>query len=156
MPLLAKSDKISDGGKKLVITLRAGVKFHDGAVMTAEDVVASLKRWGKYGARGQLLFEAVKSIEASGPLEVTIHFNAPYGPWKSLLAFINGGAAIYPARIANTATEKPITPDQYIGTGPYKFGNWQPNRQIELLRFDGYVSPSGAADGYGGRTQRAT
>ena len=48
------------------------------------------------------------------------------------------------------ATKEPISPDNYIGTGPYKFNAWEANRYIELVRFDDYASPAGAADGYGG------
>src|SRR5690348_9538549 len=56
-PFLATGEKVEDGGKKIVISLRQGVKFHNGQEMTAEDVVASLKRWGEFGARGQLLMK---------------------------------------------------------------------------------------------------
>ena len=56
-PFLATGEKVEDGGKKLVISLRQDVKFHNGQDMTAEDVVASLKRWGEFGARGSLADE---------------------------------------------------------------------------------------------------
>ena len=45
-PLLAAGERVEDGGKTLVIALRQGVPFHIGKEMTADDVVASLKRWG--------------------------------------------------------------------------------------------------------------
>jgi len=148
--LLATGDSLSDDGKTITISLRDDVKFHDGQAMTSADVVASMKRWGEHGSRGGLLFDNVESIEASGDHEVVIQLSAPFGPWKNLLAFINGGPAIYPASVMEGATKEPIAPEQYIGTGPYKFGEWQPNRHVELVRFDDYVSPSGEADGYGG------
>ena len=150
VPLLAKSDTLSDGGKVITITLRDNVTFHNGQPMTSADVVASLERWGAHGSRGSLLFDHVKSVEATGEHEVTITLNEPFGPWKNLLAFINGGAAIYPASVVEGATKEPISPDQYIGTGPYKFSAWEPNRYVELVRYDGYTSPEGKADGYGG------
>lgn len=150
VPLLAAGDKTSDDGKTITITLRKGVKFHNGDEMTSADVLASLKRWGEFGARGNLLFDKVESVKATGDYEITIKLKAPFGPWKNLLAFINGGPAIYPASVAEGATKEPIKPEQYIGTGPYKFGSWDPNRKIELVKFDDYAMPEGAANGYAG------
>jgi len=148
--LLATGDSLSEDGKTITIGLRDDVKFHNGQSMTSADVVASMQRWGEFGSRGGLLFGNVDSVEASGEYEITIKMSAPFGPWKNLLAFINGGPAIYPASVMEGATKEPIAPEQYIGTGPYKFSEWQPNRHVELVRFDDYVSPPGEADGYGG------
>ena len=148
--LLAADDSISDDGKTITITLRDNVKFHNGQAMTSADVVASLKRWGEFGSRGGLLFGNVESVDANGDFEVVIKLSQPFGPWKILMAFINGGPAIYPASVMDGATKEPIAPENYIGTGPYKFSEWQPNRHVELVRFDDYSSPEGDADGYGG------
>ncbi len=148
--LLAAGETVSDDGKTITIMLREGVRFHDGQDMTSADVVASLNRWGEFGSRGGLLFANVEGVKATGDHEVTISLSRPFGPWKNLLAFINGGPAIYPASVAEDAGKEPISPDSYIGTGPYRFGEWEPNRHVELVRFDGYVSPGGKADGYGG------
>ena len=148
--LLAAGDSISDDGKTITITLRDNVKFHNGQAMTSADVVASLKRWGEFGSRGGLLFGNVESVDANGDFEVVIKLSQPFGPWKNLMAFINGGPAIYPASVMDGATKEPIAPENYIGTGPYKFSEWQPNRHVELVRFDEYSSPEGDADGYGG------
>lgn len=150
VPLLAEGETIEDDGKTVVIAIRKGVKFHDGTDLTSEDVLASLKRWGAYGSRGKLLFEKVASVEATGEYEVTLRFTDTFGPWKNLMAFINGGPAIYPAEVASKADAKPISAAGYIGTGPYKFSTWKPNRYLELVRFDGYKSAAGAANGYAG------
>src|SRR6202045_1125356 len=39
--------KVSDDKLTYTFTLRDGLKWHDGAPVTAEDCVASLKRWGR-------------------------------------------------------------------------------------------------------------
>ena len=53
-PLLAASlPDISEDGKRYVIKLRSGVPFHDGSTMNADDVVASLQRWGRLSPRGR-------------------------------------------------------------------------------------------------------
>ena len=47
--------KISDDKLTYTFTLRDGLKWHDGTPVTAEDCVASLKRWGKADGMGQKL-----------------------------------------------------------------------------------------------------
>lgn len=151
VPLLAAGDETSADGKTITIKLREGVTFHNGEPMTSADVLASLKRWGEFGSRGALLFDNVEGVEATGDHEITLKLKQPFGPWKNLMAFINGGPAIYPASVVEGAGKEPIAPESYIGTGPYKFSKWEPNRYVELIRNDSYSSPEGEADGYGGK-----
>ncbi|MCK5515556.1 MAG: ABC transporter substrate-binding protein [Desulfobulbaceae bacterium] len=153
VPLLAAGETLSNGGKTIVISIRTGVTFHNGKSLTAKDVVASMNRWGEHGSRGKLLFKNVDSVVASGSHEVTLQLNAPFGPWKNILALLNGGLSIHPEEIMSKAGKKPLEVSDYIGTGPYKFVSWRPNRYIELVRFDGYSSRSEAADGYGGKRE---
>src|ERR1700730_17335221 len=47
--------EVSDDKLTYIFTLRDGLKWHDGAPVTAEDCVASLKRWGKNDSMGQKL-----------------------------------------------------------------------------------------------------
>ncbi len=149
-PLLASGEEVGSDGKTITIHLRQDVTFHDGQAMTSEDVVASLRRWGEHGSRGKLLFSNISDVSADGAHSVVLTFTSPFGPWKNLMAFINGGPAIYPARIASAAGSNPIDIEDYIGTGPYRFGEWKPNRHVELVRYDGYTSAAGPADGYAG------
>lgn len=57
---------------------------------------------------------------------------------------------IIPKEIAEAAGGKPLTPDQYIGTGPYKFAEWIPGKYIRLVRFEGYKPREEPPTGYGG------
>ena len=148
--LLAASERISKDGKTIVISLRDDVTFHNGKQMTSADVVASLNRWLEHGSRGKLLSDNIDAVKVSGEYEITLNFNATFGPWKNLMAFINGGPAIHPAEVMSSAGKSPIAPADYIGTGPYKFNEWKANRHVELVRYDDYTSPAGASDGYGG------
>src|SRR5499427_4807310 len=56
--------KISDDRLTYTFTLRDGLKWHDGAPVTAEDCVASLKRWGKNDGMAQKLMDFTAAIEA--------------------------------------------------------------------------------------------
>ncbi|WP_247807691.1 MULTISPECIES: ABC transporter substrate-binding protein [unclassified Bradyrhizobium] len=149
-PMLAESDRTEDGGRTIVIKLREGVLFHNGKEMTAKDVVASMTRWGSFGARGKLLMAAATSVEATGKYEVTLKLSAPNGAWKALIADVNGGLAIYPEDIAAKAGNRPIEQKDYIGTGPYKFVEWRPNRYVEVERFEGYKPVKEKGDGFAG------
>ena len=147
-PMLADSDTVSADGMTITIELRKGVPFHNGKEMKATDVAASLTRWSQYGVRGKTL--GLAAAKVTGDYEVTLTLSAPNGAWKSLLAYVNGGAVIYPADIVTAAGGEPIKPDGYIGTGPYKFGELRPNRYVEIDKFADYASRSEPADGKAG------
>ena len=151
VPMLVDTEEIKNDGKLIVLNLRQGVKFHNGKEMTSEDVLASLNRWGEYGARGPVLASHVASIEATSKYTIQITLKDAFAPWKALLAFINGGPVIYPKEIVENATKEPIPETQYIGTGPYTFVERSAGRHILLQRFPDYVARKDASDGYAGK-----
>ena len=150
VPFLAKGAEVRDGGKLIAIQLRQGVLFHNGKEMTSADVVASLNRWGKSGARGPVLFAHVEKVEADGKYGVKLLLKEPFAPWATLLAFANGGPVIYPKEVVEDAGKEPIAPKNYIGTGPYRFLEWKSGHEIILERFDKYARRTEKSDGYAG------
>ncbi|QEN86379.1 ABC transporter substrate-binding protein [Labrys sp. KNU-23] len=145
-PLLAaEMPKISADGLTYTIPLRTGIKFHDGSVMTAADVVASLQRWTKIATRGKQTAEMIAAIDATDDHTVKITLKKPYAPLLALLAFNNAAAIIIPAK---NAGQDPLT--SFIGTGPYKLKERKPDQFIQLARFDEYASRPGEPNGYGG------
>src|SRR5690606_1900887 len=52
---------VSDDNLTYTFTLRDGLKFHDGADVTAADAVASLKRWAEKDAGGQIIMDRTES-----------------------------------------------------------------------------------------------
>ncbi len=121
VPMLVKEEEVKNEGKDIVLRLREGIKFHNGKELTAEDVYASLVRWSKFGSRGPVLFNNIEKMEITGKYEVSLYFKQPFAPWKNLLAFMNGGPAIYPKEVAEKAEKTPIPETEYFGPGPYKF-----------------------------------
>jgi peptide/nickel transport system substrate-binding protein len=147
-PLLADAlPTVSADGKKYTIALRPGVKFHDGSDLTAEDAVASLKRWMKLASRGKQAAGFIESVEAASPSSVVITLKEPYAPLLSLLAFNNSAAIIIPAK----KQDEPMK--EFIGTGPYMLKERKADQYIQLTRFAGYKPRSGNGDGYGGARQ---
>ena len=115
-PGLATKWGYSDDRLTFTLQLRKDVKFSDGSKLTADAVVASLQRYQKQGQFAATYLSDVTSIEATGPLEVTIKLSAP----NPLLpyGFDQGGIAgdiIAPAGLADTKKLGTAT----YGAGPY-------------------------------------
>lgn len=137
VPGLADSWTVSRDGKTYVFNLRKGIRFHDGRVVTAEDVVASLTRLMHpdnstsakeylYRIKGAVQYKEGKSGNVSGiwkrsDSEIVIEMLEPYAPFLSVLAMPI--SKIVPR-------EKIDDPDQPlnrnpVGTGPFRFESWQ-------------------------------
>jgi peptide/nickel transport system substrate-binding protein len=112
--------KVSDDKLTYTFTLRDGLKWHDGAPVTAEDCVASLKRWGKVDSMGQKLMDFTASIEAPDPKTIALKLKEPYGLVLESIAKMSSYVPfMMPKRLAETPPDKQI-PEQ-IGSGPFKF-----------------------------------
>src|ERR1700761_7909598 len=56
-PQMVEGHVVEDDGKTWKLTLRDGLKFHNGEKVLARDCVASIKRWGARDAFGQALMD---------------------------------------------------------------------------------------------------
>jgi peptide/nickel transport system substrate-binding protein len=144
--------KVSDDKLTYTFTLRDGLKWHDGAPVTAEDCVASLQRWGKTDGMGQKMMDFTASIEATDAKTITLKLKEPYslvldsiGKPSSLVPFM------MPKRMAESPTDKPLP--ELIGSGPFKFvaGEFQPGVKAVFEKNKDYVprkeAPSWTAGG---------
>jgi peptide/nickel transport system substrate-binding protein len=112
--------KISDDRLAYTFTLRDGLKWHDGAPVTAEDCVASIKRWGKNDGMAQKLMDFTASVEAADAKTILLKLKEPYGLVLETLAKPSSLVAfMMPKRLAETPAGQQI-PEQ-IGSGPFKF-----------------------------------
>src|ERR1700744_4619809 len=102
--------KISDDKLTYTFTLRDGLKWHDGTPVTAEDCVASLKRWGKADGMGQKLMDFTASIEATDPKTITLKLKEPYGLVLESIAKMSSYVPfMMPKRLAETPPDKQIS-----------------------------------------------
>ena len=131
-PALAHSWDISEDGSVYTFALRDGVRFHDGAVMTAADVVFSLDRARAEGSTNAqpALFANIVSTEALNDLTVRVTLDGPDGGFLFDMAW--GDAVILSPDSAATNATNPI------GTGPFRFANWVQGDRVELVRNTDY------------------
>ncbi|MCC8102760.1 MAG: ABC transporter substrate-binding protein [Clostridiales bacterium] len=151
VPELCESYEMSDDATEFTFTLREGVNFHDGSVMTADDVVASLNRWiENYSAAADMVGDA--RFEKVDDRTVTITTESPCVTLLYMLAGANQRAVITSeAAIASEGEDGYMT--DIIGTGPYVFSEWVLDQYVHLEKFDDYVpygDPDEACDGWSG------
>jgi peptide/nickel transport system substrate-binding protein len=132
--------KVSDDKLTYTFTLRDGLKWHDGAPVTAEDCVASLKRWGKADGMGQKLMDFTASIEATDAKTITLKLKEPYG---LVLESIGKPSSLVPFMLPKRLAEAPAgTPlPEQIGSGPFKLvkAEFQPGVKAVFEKNKDYV-----------------
>ncbi len=133
IPAVAEGYEISDDGTQYTFTLRDGITFHNGELVTVDDVVFSITRCaGKlddsaYTAASTL--SNIVSVEATDDKTVVITISE--GNIEFLASLATTNAAIIPADYADQKT-------QPIGTGPFRYVSRAPQENFVMERYDGY------------------
>ncbi len=125
-----------------ILDIRSGVTFHDGTVLTADDVVASLNLHldPAVGSYWFSAFQNVASITATGDLEVTVTTMIPDAQFlQSLVAA--PGVVESAATLAAAGADYGNSSTGVNCTGPFSFGEWIPGQSITLERYDDYWDP---------------
>lgn len=138
MPSLAKSWEVSEDGLTYTFHLEEDVKWHDGEDFTSEDVVFSVDEFlRETHARLRQSLEYVESVEAPDDHTVVFTLKEPFGPFLGI--FEAGTMPMIPKHIYegtdyanNPANNTPI------GTGPFKFEEWEKGSYIRLTKFEDY------------------
>jgi len=152
-PLLAEKVDVSEDGKTYTFTLRDGVRFHNGATLTSEDVLWSWKRYleadSKWRCKPELSGGVAKitDIAAKDARTVVFTIDRPSALFLVTLARPDCGGSAILHKDSLDAEGKWKAP---VGTGPFRFGEWKRDQYIELVRFDGYSRLAGPRDGFTG------
>ena len=109
-PMLALSWKGNDDGTVWTFKLRPNVKFHNGHVMNADDVVATMDRLAnpKNGSNALSAFRGVLSLGGTrkvDDLTVEFHLDAPNGNFPYIVSSDNYNAIILPAGLCRRLGE---------------------------------------------------
>jgi len=133
-PALAESWSVEEDASTWTFKLRPGVKFHNGDILCAEDVVATLGRvldpaiGGAFGTQGVYFsYLGTARISALDDLKVQIVTIEPMADLLDLLV----------AMPISPRSELDTLPQKYVGTGPYKV-TAQTENKIILSAHDDY------------------
>jgi peptide/nickel transport system substrate-binding protein len=118
-PQMVDKWTVSDDKLVWTFTLRDGLAFSDGAPVTTEDVLASLKRWSARDSLGQILYGKMAKAEAIDAKTFRLTLKEKTGVVLEALGKASGGAYIMPKRVAETDPYTQIT--DYTGSGPFIF-----------------------------------
>jgi peptide/nickel transport system substrate-binding protein len=145
VPDLAESiPKPTNGGKTWAFKLRSGIKFSNGQTLTGKDVKATFERLFKIGNSpnagtwynviqgGDACVKTPKTCDLSQGIKVngnTVTFNLTTADPEFLDKLAVPFAFILPA--STPAKNVNIPPP---GTGPYKWAQYAPSKQIKLVR----------------------
>lgn len=126
VPAIAESFSVD--GTVYTFTLRDGVRFHNGDLVTVEDVVYSIARSADAEQASTFVaaFSVIHRVEAIDDRTVEIEIEAPDNAFLALLTI-----AIIPADYDDQAQNP-------IGTGPFQFVSHTPQDNLVLRRFDDY------------------
>ncbi|SEE53044.1 peptide/nickel transport system substrate-binding protein [Rhizobiales bacterium GAS191] len=120
VPQMAEGATTENDGKLWKITLRPGLKFHDGTAVLAKDCVASIQRWGKRDAYGQTLLAATDELSAPDDRTIQFRLRRPFPLLPDALAKCTAfPPVIMPERLAKTDAFAQVT--EMVGSGPYRF-----------------------------------
>ena len=150
-PRMTDNYTVSADGRTYDFKLRDGLKFHDGAPVTIEAVVASVKRWGANDAMGQKMLSYVTEMKATGDSTFQFVRNEASRLIVQALGKPSSNVPfVMPARIAATPPGEQIS--EYVGSGLYAFlkDEWKPGNKSEFAKFEDYVPRNEPGDGLAG------
>jgi len=127
IPKLATSWDISDDGLVYTFKIRQDVKFHNGRLMTAEDVKFSLDRMRDPDS-GSIVFtnlSRIETVEVLDPETVQVTLSEPFA---TFITYMTERYAIVPPEAADELQTKPV------GTGPFMLDEYVLDQHVRLVR----------------------
>jgi len=142
-PQMVAGQTTSSDGLQWELTLRDGLKFHDGSPVLAKDCVATIKRFGQRDPMGTAL--TARTDEVSAPSDKVIRFRLkkPFPLLTYALAQVY--CAIMPERLAQTDAAEQVK--EAMGSGPFKFvaAERVPGQRVVFEKNKDYVPRDGKA-----------
>ncbi len=147
-PSIASKWEVTPDAKTFTFTLRQGVKFHNGKVLTSADVLASYQRYQQVSPNKPQLAN-VESFSAPDPHTFVIKLKEPNAVFVEVLKTPTYPFSILPAE----QKDKPAREVEIIGTGPFRLGEWVRDSHLIMRRNDDYSLDTSkpGIDGLAGR-----
>ena len=141
-PSLAESWTVSKDGLTYEFVVRKGVVFHNGDILTAEDVKFSFDRYR--GSAAKLLKDKVTSVEVVGPYRIRFKLKEAWPDFMTFYATPASGAAwIVPKKYVEKVGDEGFKKAP-VGAGPYKFVSFNPGIDLVLEAHERYWRKSPA------------
>jgi peptide/nickel transport system substrate-binding protein len=118
-PQMVAGHVIEDDGKTWKLTLRDGLRFHDGTPVLARDAVASINRWTQTDAFGQTLRAATDELSAPSDRVIQFRLKKPFPLLPTALAKPSAFCPVMPERLARTPFNQQVT--EMVGSGPFRY-----------------------------------
>ncbi|WP_372882144.1 ABC transporter substrate-binding protein [Psychromonas sp.] len=135
VPMLATSWEWTDENKGLILKLKQGVVFHDGAPFNAQAVKFNIERsMNLDGSRRKTELAMVNNVEVLDEYTVKLNLIQPFIPLLATLAD-RSGMMVSPLAAEKQGKNFSQNP---IGSGPYQFDSRVPQDRIVLDKFKGY------------------
>ncbi len=146
-PKLAESlpTIVSEDPQVIEYTLREGLTWSDGEPLTSADA-----RWtyeqiidpdNEIATR--LGWEDIGSFDTPDERTVRITFDTPYAPWRDLFS---DSWPIYPKHVYEGEDFNSALNDSIVGSGPFKFQEWQKGQELTVVRNENYWGPKPALE----------
>jgi ABC-type transport system substrate-binding protein len=129
-PFLAEKLTPNADYTQWTITLRPGIKLHNGRAVDA-DVVKRNFEYLKASVLTGSAFDPIDSFEVAGPLDVVVNMNHPWVNYPFSLA-TQIGVVADPDWLESGAKDHPI------GTGPFVFDQWVPDNKLVVTKNPDY------------------
>ena len=150
-PQMLESWQRSDDGMTYVFRLRDGLAWSDGTAVTAEDCIASIRRWAKRELFGEQLMQATQDFKVVDAKTFKLHLNRPFAfVIEALGKPGNIIPVMMPARLAALDVSKPVP--EVVGSGPFLFrrNEWRPGERAIFDRNPNYHPRPEPPDGLSG------
>jgi oligopeptide transport system substrate-binding protein len=150
-PCLAEKWEVTDGGKTFVFHVRHGVKFHNGRELKADDFKWAIDRNTKpkfnsptastylndivgFPARAAGKTDSISGITVVDPYTLKIQIDAPKAYFIDKMTY----PCSFPLAKEAVTEDEIRTPEQAVGTGPFKVTSFIADQRVELTAFDDY------------------
>lgn len=134
---LATGYEVSEDGLRYTFYLPKNVRFHDGEPMTSDDVKFTFEEILKQGGFASSMFTSIKEITCPDDYTVVFTLDKIDAGFLGNLAF--NGTSILPRHVYEgldwMGKDSMVTP---VGTGPFKFSEWNKGVNMVLVRNDDY------------------